>query len=163
MPFPNHREGFQASDQGIYNGLDSKTGRRISSLTVRSVNPIYLKIRVRLAEFCEDQNPLRREIEIDESYSGPKRVRGKRGRGAGHKTIVFGILKRGERVYAQIVPDARKHTLLKAIHGNMDIQSIIHSDGRLAYDDLVDVGCAKHLRVNHARMCLPTVAHISTE
>ena len=34
------------------------------------------------------------EIEEGESYFGAKRVRGKRGRGAGKKTPVFGLLKR---------------------------------------------------------------------
>jgi len=32
-------------------------------------------------------------------------VRGKRGRGARGKTIVFGLLKRGNEVYTEIVPD----------------------------------------------------------
>ena len=86
--------------------LTATQAAELTGLSVRSVNPIYLKIRVRLAEFCEDQNPFLREIEIEDSYFGPKRVRGKRGRGAGHKTIVFGVLKRGEHVYTQIVPDA---------------------------------------------------------
>ena len=36
-------------------------------------------------------------FELDESYFGAKRVRGKRGRGAAGKTPVFGLLKRGER------------------------------------------------------------------
>ena len=34
------------------------------------------------------------EIEVDESYFGARRVRGKRGRGAGRKTPMFGMLKR---------------------------------------------------------------------
>ena len=34
-------------------------------------------------------------LELDESYFGAHRVRGKRGRGAYGKTIVFGLLKRG--------------------------------------------------------------------
>jgi len=33
------------------------------------------------------------EIEVDESYFGAKRVRGRRGRGAAGKTPVFGLLK----------------------------------------------------------------------
>ena len=37
------------------------------------------------------------EIEVDESYFGG--VRGKRGRGAGKKTSVFGMLKRNGCVY----------------------------------------------------------------
>jgi hypothetical protein len=35
------------------------------------------------------------QIEVDESYFGARRVRGKRVRGARGKTIVFGLLKRG--------------------------------------------------------------------
>lgn len=37
------------------------------------------------------------EIEVDESYFGGRR-KGKRGRGAGGKVPVFGLLKRGGRV-----------------------------------------------------------------
>ena len=39
------------------------------------------------------QSPFSGELEADESYFGPKRIWGKRGRGAGGKTIVFGLLK----------------------------------------------------------------------
>ena len=41
-----------------------------------------------MAENCEKQAKLSGEIEIDESYFGAKRVRGKRGRGASGKTSV---------------------------------------------------------------------------
>lgn len=44
------------------------------------------------------------EIEVDESYFGGKR-KGKRGRGAAGKIPVFGILKRGGKVYTKIIPD----------------------------------------------------------
>ena len=122
----------------------------LTGLSVRRVNDIYLKLRRRIAQHCESQNPFRGEIEIDESYFGPRRVRGKRGRGAGHKTIVFGIFKREGFVYTEIVPDASKHSLLKAIRGRVNLESIIHTDGWRSYDGLVDVGYAKHLRVNHS-------------
>lgn len=39
------------------------------------------------------------EFELDESYFGAKRIRGKRGRGAAGKTPVFGLLKRDGKVY----------------------------------------------------------------
>ena len=48
--------------------------------------------------------PFQGELEFDESYFGPKRICGKGGRGAGAKTIVFGLLKRGSSVYTEIVP-----------------------------------------------------------
>ncbi len=39
-------------------------------------------------------DPLVGQIEVDESYFGTRRVRGKRDRGASGKTIVFGLFKK---------------------------------------------------------------------
>ena len=66
----------------------------LSGISVRSINTIYLRIRRRLAEHCAQISPLGGELEADESYFGPRRIRGLRGRGAGGKTVVFGLLKR---------------------------------------------------------------------
>ena len=54
------------------------------------------------------------EIEVDESYFGGRR-KGKRGRGAAGKIPVFGILKRGGKVYTKIIPDAASATLIPII------------------------------------------------
>ena len=129
--------------------LTAKNSAELTGLSVRRVNDIFLKLRHRIAEHCEQQSPFQGEVEVDESYFGPKRVRGKRGRGAGGKTIVFGIFKRNSHVYTEIVPNAKKTTLLKAIRGQVGLESVIHSDGWRGYDGLVDVGYAKHLRVQH--------------
>jgi len=129
--------------------LTATDAAELTGLSVRSVNDIYLKSRQRIAPRCEAQSPFRGEVEIDESYFGPKRIRGKRGRGAGGKTIVFGVLQRGDCVYTQIVPDVKKTTLRKAIRGKVGLDTIVHSDGWPGYDGLVGVGYARHLRVNH--------------
>ena len=52
------------------------------------------------------------EIEVDESYFGARRVRVKRGRGAGKKTPVFGMLKRNGCVYTQVVKHCSAKELL---------------------------------------------------
>lgn len=130
--------------------LSASDAARLTGISVRSVNTIYLKIRHRVAELCEAQSPYSGEVELDESYFGPKRIRGKRGRGAGGKTIVFGIFKRNGHVYTEIVPDVRKRTLLAVIRGHVSLDSVIHTDGWRAYDGLVDVGYAKHFRVQHS-------------
>ena len=140
---------FRGLTKAFAMDLTATDAAELTGLSVRSVNDIYLKIRQRIAEHCEGQSPFRGEVEIDESYFGPKRIRGKRGRGAGGKTIVFGVLKRGDCVYTQIVPDVKKTTLRKAIQGKVDLDTIVHSDGWPGYDGLVDVGYARHLRVNH--------------
>ena len=121
----------------------------LSGISVRSVNSIYLRMRVRMAQWCSQRSPLCGELEADESYFGPRRVRGKRGRGAGNKTIVFGLLKRGDQVYTEIVPDASKRTLQAIIRGKADPLSVINTDGSRGYDGLVDIGFDKHFRVNH--------------
>lgn len=122
---------------------------RLTGISVRSINNIFIKLRVRLAEECQKHAQLAGQIEVDESYFGPKRIRGKRGRGAGSKTIVFGLFKRNGWVYTEIVPDARKRTLQRVIRGKVSLDSIIHSDGWRGYHGLVDMGYAKHYRVEH--------------
>jgi transposase-like protein len=121
-----------------------------TGISVRSVNPIYLKIRARIAESCELESPLQGAVEVDESYFGAHRVRGKRGRGAYGKTIVFGVLKRYGKVYTEIVPDCSKATLQGIIRGHVEPSAVIHSDGWRGYDGLVDLGFDKHFRVHHS-------------
>lgn len=58
------------------------------------------------------------EIELDESYFGGKQ-KGKRGRGAAGKVPVFGLLKRGGRVYTQIIDNTRTDTLMPIIRSKI--------------------------------------------
>jgi len=123
---------------------------QLTGLQRKSVNVIFLKIRERISEECERASPFSScEVEVDESYFGARRVRGKRGRGASGKTIVFGIFKRNGCVYTEIVPDCKKATLQAIIRGRVAAEAVIHSDGWRGYDGLVDVGYSKHFRVNH--------------
>ena len=70
----------------------------------KTVNRIFQLFRERIEEIAERESCFSAgEIEVDESYFGAKRVRGKRGRRAGSKTKVFGMKKRGDKVYTQIV------------------------------------------------------------
>lgn len=123
----------------------------MSGVSRVSINKLLLKIRCRLAHLCEQASPFCGEIEVHESYFVPHRVRGKRGRDASGKTIVFGLLKRQNNVYTEIVPDASKAQLQQIIRGKVGIDSVIHSDGWRGYDGLVDVGYEKHFRVHHGK------------
>ena len=79
-------------------------------------------------------------VELDESYFGPRRVPGKRGRGASGKTIVFSLFNRGMQVYTEIVPDYSKKTLQAILRGKIDAASMVNTDGWRGYDELVDGG-----------------------
>lgn len=88
-----------------YFTLDKIANRteNLTEMTHKSVNQIYLKIRLRLTQDCLRESPFSREIEVDESYFGARRVKGKRGRGASSKQIVFGNYKRNGKVFTGIV------------------------------------------------------------
>ena len=127
---------------------------QISNLTGVSrvtINKILKEVRQRIAAFCETEFPFIGEVEVDESYFGARRIKGKRGRGAYGKTIVFGIFRRNGKVYTEIVPDASRATLQAVIRGRVDIDSIIHSDKWRGYNGLVDLGYKKHFRVDHGK------------
>jgi len=141
---------FRALLRYFAHDLDAQTIASLLSLNRNTVNRYLTLIRKRIAEFCDQQSPLKGEIEVDESYFGGKRIKGKRGRGAYKKTPVFGILKRGGKVYTEIVPDCAKATLQGIIRGRVDPDSIIHSDGWRGYNGLVDLGYKKHYRVSHS-------------
>lgn len=115
-----------------------------------TVNKFYRAFRERIAELCEAESPFENgEVELDESYFGARRVRGVRGRGARGKIPVFGMLKRGDKVYTQVVKNCSIKELLPIIRGKADTGAVIYSDGFKAYDGLVSYGYKKHFRVQH--------------
>lgn len=131
--------------------LDATQISHLSGLNRNTINRYLGLIRQRIVEHCQEESPFSGEIEVDESWFGARRVKGKRGRGAFGKTIVFGVLKRGGKVYTEIVPDCSKLTLLSLIRGRVSLDSVIHSDSWRGYDGLVHMGYAKHYRVNHGQ------------
>jgi transposase len=128
---------------------------KLTNLSRQSINKYLTAIRVRILKTCElnqlQSDPLVGQIEVDESYFGQRRVRGKRGRGARGKTIVFGLLKRGDNVYTEIVKKCDRATLQAIIKDKTSTDSVINSDGWRAYNGLVDFGYKKHHRVDHGK------------
>ena len=113
--------------------LDAHKIALLTGLNRNTINRYLLLIRKRIAEFCEKLSPFSGEIEVDESYFGARRIKGKRGRGAYGKTPVFGILQRGGNVYTEIVPDCARKTLQAIIRDRVYPDSVIHSDAWLLW------------------------------
>ena len=89
-------------------------------------------------------------FEVDESYFGARRIRGKRGRGAAGKTPVFGLLKRDGMVLISLVNNCSKESLIPIIQGKILEGSTIYTDGWKAYDGLILNGY-EHYRVHHSK------------
>ena len=99
------------------------------------------------------------EIEVDESYFGGTQ-KGKRGRGAPGKVPVFGLLKRGGKVYTQVILDAKSGTLMPIIHTKVVPDSIVYSDCWGAYNSL-DTQGFRHFRINHSKLFADKKNHIN--
>jgi len=99
------------------------------------------------------------EIEVDESYFGGRR-KGKRGRGAGGKIPVFGLLKRRGKVYTKIIPDASSATLMPILERKIVPDSIVYSDCWKGYN-VLDVSDFKHFRINHSELFADRQNHIN--
>jgi transposase len=87
----------------------------IATLTDNSrpaVTRVIEKIRKRMLLWLQNEQPFSGEVEVDESYFGPRRVRGRRGRGASKKVLVLGILKRDGNVYTQVISNTDKENML---------------------------------------------------
>jgi transposase-like protein len=127
----------------------SKTASLLG-LNVNTAERYFNLFREKIAQHSIEEAKFSGEVELDESYFGARRVRGKRGRGAAGKTPVFGILKRSGKVYVTVVKNCSRKELLPVIQGKILEGSTIHTDGWRAYDGLILNGY-DHYRVFHGK------------
>ena len=98
-------------------------------------------------------------VELDESYFGGER-KGKRGRGAAGKVVVFGILKRQGKVYTVVVENVQTETLLPVIKKKILPDSLVFTDCLSSYD-VLDVSEFRHVRINHSERFAEQKNHIN--
>ena len=125
-----------------------QTAKR-SAVSRVSINTLYTKFRLRIIGLVGLNGELDGEVEVDESYFGARRVRGKRGRGARGKTPVVGLLKRQGQVYTQVVKNCTKEQLIPILRGKILGNTTVYTDGWKSYDGLVLNGY-KHYRIHHS-------------
>lgn len=131
--------------------LEASKIAQLTHLHRNSINRILMLLRQRLVWLCEQESILQNgDFECDESYFGSKRVRGRRGKGAKGKTIVFGTYQRNtKRVYTQVVQNVKSKTLIPIIKSKISKDSIICTDGFRSYSCLQQIGYSDHSIVNH--------------
>ncbi len=83
-------------------GTTARTAAELVGVNTKTAAFYFHRLRQVIEHASEDDTPLAGEIEVDESYFGGHR-KGKRGRGAAGKMPVFGLLKRGGKVYARVI------------------------------------------------------------
>lgn len=130
--------------------IEAKKVAEICGISRPTINKIFDKLRELIAIDCEKLSPFEHgEIELDESYFGAKRVRGVRGRGAKGKIPVFGMLKRNDKVFTQIIKNCSISEIMPIIEDHAGKNATIFTDGFKTYDGLADFGYKRHYRVKH--------------
>ena len=142
-------------------GSTALTAASLCSVNRKTAAFFFLRLReiIVLELEAESEAMFGGEIEVDESYFGGKR-KGKGGRGAAGKIPVFGVLKRGGRVYTKIISDASSETLIPIIKRKVIPDSIVYSDSWKAYN-VLDVSDFKHFRINHSELFADKKNHIN--
>ena len=121
----------------------------------------YRKLREIIAYYLEQEahEIFHGAVELDESYFGGAR-KGKRGRGAAGKVAVFGILKRGGKVYTKVVVNTKAETLMPVIARKIAPDSVVYTDCYRSYNAL-DVSYFYHERINHSKLFATGKNHIN--
>ena len=115
----------------------------------QTVTRVFQNLRLSLYHIAELEGAkLSGEVEMDEAYFGGKR-KGKRGRGAAGKSIVFGLLERDGRVYTRVVEGVSAENLMEIIKKKTRKGSVYYSDTFKSYNSLKRLG--KHHTVNHSK------------
>ena len=140
-------------------GTTARTAAELVRVNKTTATYYYHRLRELIYRAVADTTPFAGEIEADESYFGGHR-KGKRGRGAAGKVPVFGLLKRGGKVYAVVIADARAATLLPILKERIVPDSIVYSDSLPSYNALAVAGF-RHLRINHSKLFTAGKNHIN--
>jgi len=135
--------------QGFYQRVPAYRLAQDLGVDVKVITRVYQRLREALFHLTElEAGRLKGEIELDEAYFGGRR-KGKRGRGASGKSVVFGLLERDGKVYTKVVQSVTAEELMRHIKDHTRKGSVYYTDAFRGYQSLKRYG--KHHTVNHSK------------
>jgi transposase-like protein len=140
------------------NGVSSYEIARDVKVTQKSAWFMIHRIRLALQDdfFGSKLGGNGGEVEADETFIGgkarnmhlSKRQRRITGTGGKDKTAVMGIMERGGKIRAMVVPSRRKSALQTEVYKHVEAGSALYTDALLSYDGLA--GDYAHQVIDHA-------------
>ncbi|MGA3054354.1 MAG: IS1595 family transposase [Candidatus Korobacteraceae bacterium] len=145
------------------NGISSYEIHRALGITQKTA--WFLDHRIRLALMSGSFEKLTGHVEADETFIGgkarnmhvSKRQRRITGTGGKDKTAVMGILERGGKVRATVIPNRKKTALQAEVKKHVEAGSALYTDALLSYDGLA--GDYAHQVVDHAVQYVDGLVH----
>lgn len=135
-------------------GISSHQLARDLGVTQKTAWFILHRIRYALGQ-CDLDIQLDNDVELDETYVGgknknrhwDKKVKNSQGRSIVDKAPVFGMVERGGKLIAKVVPDVTGKTLKSIIYETIKTTATLMTDEYLGYTGLNKL--YKHCIVNH--------------
>jgi transposase len=144
---------------GFYQQQPAYRMARDLGINYKTVTRVYQRLREAIYHVSElEAGRLKGEIELDEAYFGGRR-KGKRGRGAAGKSLVFGLLERNGRVYTRVVESVTADELMSHIREKTRKGSVYFTDTFRSYRSLKRWG--KHHMISHGKRFPKTKNHIN--
>jgi transposase-like protein len=125
-------------------GVSAKHLERELGVTYKTAWRMFHQIRKLLVE----DSHLEGVVEVDETFIGGKAKHPFRGRSTTKKAAVFGMVERGGRVVAKVVPHTGNLALLPHITARVLPNTMIYSDEWTPYNQLGKMGY-QHRRIHH--------------
>ncbi len=141
---------FRQLLQCFCDDLDTILTARIVGISRQKLSRYFGAFRLRIVVLSQLDGKFSGEVEVDESYFGAKRIRGKRGRGARGKIPVVGLLKRGGKVFTKVVKDCSREQIMPILKGKILDESTVYTDGWKSYHGLIYQGF-QHYRIYHSK------------
>lgn len=128
-------------------GTTARTAAELVGVNKTTAAYYFHRLRQIIYQATEDATPFSGEVEVDESYfSG--RSKWLHGRAIAGKVPVFGLLKRGRKVYTRMIGDVKSTALPATVEEKIVPDSIAYADTFSSYN-VLDVSNIKLYRINH--------------
>jgi transposase-like protein len=159
-------------------GVAAKQLERELGVTYKTAWRMFHLIRNQLME--QDDEPMSGEVEMDEMYVGGRPRQSDRAKwatlphsyerrqaaqawSADKKTAVFGMVERGGKVTAHVVPSTQSNTLGRHVETRVLPETVIFTDEAPAYVGIANRGGYEHKRIHHkARVYVEGDVHTNT-
>jgi transposase-like protein len=135
-------------------GISAKQLERELGVHYKTAWRMFNKIRNELMNECERAQPLKGDVEIDETSWGGRprrklRTRKEQAEWREAKTAVLGMVERGGRIKLRVIKSRRGEPLSGAVRANVNPEAIIFTDDWMAYKPL-SREFAGHSVINHS-------------
>ena len=154
-------------------GTPARTAAELIGIHRNSATLFFHRLREFIAVRLDNSNPsstksapgIEIEIEIEIEFEIGVHVFGGAGmlraaHGAGGKVAVIGLLRRGGRIYTEVLPDAACATLVPILRGHFDAGAMVYADRPTVHEALDALG-VRHYGIDRGAPCSGRRAHIS--